>query len=399
MTKTPVRLHDLFRYWRNLPHQLAAADQLEQQILAADPHLLDREQDWFHTWSQAGKQPEPDWVAPALTIIKEFEGLRLEAYQCPAGEWTIGYGTTRYPGKDGGAVRKGDVITAEQAEAYLRDDVLGLYGPGIFHLMPPARNWPGHRIAALVSWAFNCGLGAVETSTLRKRINAAEDPLKVIPEELPRWNKADGKVLEGLTRRRNAEVALFVGHQLQQPESPTYGNPLTVPHYQQLDSGTDQGRRMCFSSSCAMLLATMKPGVLTGANGDDQYLKRVQQYGDTTDAKAQIHALSSYGIKATFTQRASFQTIEQQIDKGIPVPCGYLHRGPVSKPSGGGHWLCVVGYDKTHVIVHDPLGEADLVNGTTLNATARYARYSRKNWGPRWEVEGPGTGWAIIAER
>jgi GH24 family phage-related lysozyme (muramidase) len=221
MTKTPVRLHDLFRYWRNLPHQLAAADQLEQQILAADPHLLDREQDWFHTWSQAGKQPEPDWVAPSLTIIKEFEGLRLEAYKCSAGEWTIGYGTTRYPGKDGGAVRKGDVITAEQAEAYLRDDVLGLHGPGIFHLMPPARNWPGHRIAALVSWAFNCGLGAVETSTLRKRINAGEDPLNVIPEELPRWNKADGKVLEGLTRRRNAEVALFVGHQLQQPEQPS----------------------------------------------------------------------------------------------------------------------------------------------------------------------------------
>lgn len=194
------------------------------------------------------------------------------------------------------------------------------------------------------------------------------------------------------------KLIALMDQQAGKPSKPRYGNPLTVPHYQQLDSGTDQGRRMCFSSSCAMLLATLKPGVLTGPNGDDQYLKRVQQYGDTTDPKAQIHALQSFGVKAVYTQRASFQTIEQQINKGIPVPCGYLHRGPVSKPSGGGHWLCVVGYDKTNVIVHDPLGEPDLINGTTLNATARYARYSRKNWGPRWEVEGPSTGWAIIAE-
>jgi hypothetical protein len=109
--------------------------------------------------------------------------------------------------------------------------------------------------------------------------------------------------------------------------------------------------------------------------------------------------LQSYGIKAKFTKVAGWRTLEDQIKRGIPVPCGYLHRGPVSKPSGGGHWLCVVGYDSSNVIVHDPLGEADLVNGTTLSSVARYARYSRKNWGPRWMVEGTNTGWAIIAER
>jgi hypothetical protein len=176
------------------------------------------------------------------------------------------------------------------------------------------------------------------------------------------------------------------------------GNPLSVPWFAQLDSATDQARRMCFSSSCAMLLAFLKPGVLTGSNGDDQYLARVRQFGDTTDAAAQIRTLASYGIKARFSSKASFSTLEQQIAAGIPVPCGYLHRGHVSNPAGGGHWLIVVGITPTHVIVHDPLGEADLVNGTTIGGTARFCRYSRKNFGRRWMVEGEGSGWAVLAE-
>ena len=176
------------------------------------------------------------------------------------------------------------------------------------------------------------------------------------------------------------------------------GNPLPVPWFAQLDSATDQARRMCFSSSCAMLLAFLRPGVLSGSNGDDQYLARVRQFGDTTDAAAQIRALASYGIKARFTSVASFSTLEKQIAAGIPIPCGYLHRGPVSSPAGGGHWLIVVGITPSHVIVHDPLGEADLVNGTTISGTARFCRYSRVNFGRRWMVEGEGSGWAVLVE-
>ena len=187
--------------------------------------------------------------------------------------------------------------------------------------------------------------------------------------------------------------------ELQQPVR-SHGNPLQVPWYSQLDS-TDraQAERMCFSSSCAMLLQHLKPGTLTGPNGDDQYLKRVQTYGDTTDATAQVRALASFGIKARFVQSAGWADIERQIATGIPMPCGFLHRGPVTAPGGGGHWLIVVGFTPTHLIVHDPFGEADLVNGTTLGGAARFARYSRKNFGPRWMVEGPGTGWAVLADR
>jgi hypothetical protein len=174
---------------------------------------------------------------------------------------------------------------------------------------------------------------------------------------------------------------------------------LQVPWYGQLDSATDQARRMCFSSSCAMLLQHLKPGTLKGPNGDDQYLAKVRQFGDTTDSAAQIKALASYGVKARFVQNASFATLEQQIARGVPVPCGYLHRGHVTKPAGGGHWLCVVGHTSTQLIVHDPFGEADLVSGNTLSSVARFASYSRKNFGRRWMVEGVGTGWAVIAER
>jgi predicted chitinase len=179
-----------------------------------------------------------------------------------------------------------------------------------------------------------------------------------------------------------------------------WSNPLQVPWYAQMDSADRvQAARMCFSSSCAMLLQYLKPGTLTGPNGDDQYMKRVQTYGDTTNPQAQIRALSSYGIKARFVQSAGWADIEQQIATGIPVPCGFLHRGPVTAPGGGGHWLIVVGFTPTHLIVHDPFGEADLANGTTLGGAARFARYSYKNFGPRWMVEGPGTGWAVLADR
>lgn len=174
-------------------------------------------------------------------------------------------------------------------------------------------------------------------------------------------------------------------------------NPLQVPYFSQRDSETRHALRMCFSSSCAMLLETLKPGTLAGPNGDDAYLGRVLRYGDTTDTMAQLKALQSYGVEASFTQKADWATVQRQIAKGIPVPLGFLHHGPASKPGGGGHWLCCIGYTDDALIVHDPFGEINLAQGGYLNNWGARLRYSRKNFGPRWMVEGPGSGWAIIA--
>lgn len=203
------------------PHQLAAFGWLDESL------STEQKQEFTELWRAAGSPaaPEPPtwappeaWLAPAEKIIKEFEGCRLKAYPDPASggaPWTIGYGTTRYSG--GGPVRKGDTITQSQADELLRHDLLTLRGPALLSLLPMATTWPPNRMAALVSWAYNVGLAAVEDSTLRKRLNAGEDPVVVVTEELPKWVRADGKVLDGLVRRRNAEVALFVGKTLQQP--------------------------------------------------------------------------------------------------------------------------------------------------------------------------------------
>ena len=200
------------------PHQLAALGRLDE--LLTDPQRREFTDLWRAQGSPAAPLPapadgraglaDPAWLAPALRIVQEFEGCQLQAYRCPAGVPTIGWGATRYiPPR--GMVRMGDTITQTQADELLRRDLLDLRGPGLFTLLPVAGGWAPNRIAALVSWAYNVGLGAVEESTLRRRILAGEDPATVVAAELPRWNKANGKPLEGLARRRAAEVALFLG--------------------------------------------------------------------------------------------------------------------------------------------------------------------------------------------
>lgn len=384
MTYASIRtaVEHAIRQGHLLPHQLAAFEALDRDLTATQRQTFT--DDWRSTGSPAAAAT-PIWMAPARAIVKEFEACHLRASLDPANAWTLGWGHT---GLD---VREGVAITQAQADTLLDQD-LTYFAEGIHRLLPGANKLGGKQQAALISWAFDVGLAAVDTSMLRRRILAGESYVTVIPQELPRWNKADGIVMVGMVRRRAAEVALFVGNTGRT-------NPLPVPYFAQLDSKTDQGRRMCFSSSCAMLLQFLKPGLLTGPNGDDQYLARVRSFGDTTSPLAQTRALASYGLSAEYIQNADFALVERLIDAGVPVPCGYLHRGPVSAPAGGGHWLTIVGYTPTHVIVHDPLGEADLVTGATIDRFARFCRYSRENFGRRWMVEGPGSGWAIVAKR
>jgi hypothetical protein len=182
----------------------------------------------------------------------------------------------------------------------------------------------------------------------------------------------------------------------EQPRTRT--NPLQVRYFSQRDSGTEHALRMCFSSSCAMLLEALKPGTLQGANGDDTYLGRVFRYGDTTNAEAQLKALGDFGIRAELVKNADWATLERQINAGTPVPIGILHKGHVSAPSGGGHWITAIGHTPDAIIVHDPFGELDLVSGTYVNNWGARLSYSRRNLAPRWMVEGPSSGWAIIAK-
>lgn len=385
-----MRLADAANWYRGEPHQLAGWNWLQEQLSAEQM----RE---FAEMYRAGppKAKAADWLAPALGIIKEFEGCRLDAYRCPAGKWTIGFGTTMINGRP---VREGDKVTYAEAEALLRKQVSD-FAEGVFGLLVESRGWGPSEIAAMVSFAYNVGLGAFKDSLLRKRILQGEDRYKVVREELPKWVTANGTRLEGLVRRRAAEVALFCPPRPPAPTLPATERSLNVPYYSQRDSGlAGQAQRMCFSSSCAMLLAYLRPGAIVGANADDLYLITLKQYGDTTDPQAQLKTLASYGVRARFVQNAGWADIERQINRGVPVPCGFLHHGPSSKPSGGGHWLTVRGYTAEAMIVNDPWGEMDVAGGRYLNNKGGNLRYSRRHWGPRWMVEGAGTGWAIIAE-
>ena len=132
-----------------------------------------------------------------IELIKHFEGCELEAYKCAAGVPTIGYGHIK-------GVQIGDTITQEQAEQMLVEE-LNEYEGYINDMVttPLSQN----QFDALVSWVYNLGGGNLKASTLLKVLNSGD--FNGVPAQLMRWNKAGGKVLEGLTRRRQAEADLF----------------------------------------------------------------------------------------------------------------------------------------------------------------------------------------------
>jgi GH24 family phage-related lysozyme (muramidase) len=331
----------------------------------------------------------------ALTLIRQWEGCRLSAYPDPAsgGEpWTIGYGHTSPE------VTAGLTISREQAERWLKDDLAAAEAAVLRLLQPPAGLSQRQR-EALTSFCFNVGAGALAESTLRRRLNGGEPVARVLEEELPRWVKGPHGPVAGLVQRRRAELAFS------KESSPTirYGEggaiELKVPYFAQGDSATAQGLRMCFSSTCAMAAAFLRPGCLAGeGQPDDRYLALVQRYGDSTEAHAQVRALERLGIQAEFRRDGRIEQLIAQLRLGFPVPVGWLHKGAASAPSGGGHWSLVVGWDPAgrSVLMHDPNGEAQLVGGgyvTTMLGSGKGVRYSEKNWGRRWMVEGPGSGW------
>ena len=135
-----------------------------------------------------------------INLIKHFEGCELNAYKCPAGVWTIGYGHIK-------GVSEGMSITQEQAEQMLLDE-LKEYENYINELVTV--NLSQNQFDALVSWVYNLGPANLKSSTLLKVLNSGD--YVGVPDQIERWNKAGGKVLEGLIRRRQAESSLFCGN-------------------------------------------------------------------------------------------------------------------------------------------------------------------------------------------
>jgi lysozyme len=136
-------------------------------------------------------------------LIKEFEGCKLKAYQCSAKKWTIGYGNTFY--EDGKPVLPGHAITQQKAEQ-LFELIANDFANRVAKLV--TSNVTSNQFGALVSFAYNCGIANLQKSTLLRKVNAnPNDP--TIRAEFAKWNKANSKVLAGLTRRREAEANLY----------------------------------------------------------------------------------------------------------------------------------------------------------------------------------------------
>lgn len=373
-----------------------------------------------------------------IDLIKEFEGFEHKAYPDPGtgGEpWTIGYGRAY-------GVKPSDTVTREEAEEMLRVD-LRYFEAAVIDLVEVELSQ--HEFDALVSFTYNCGEGALAESTLRKRLNAGEPKCPVFQQELPRWVRGANGPLAGLVRRRQAEADLAckagkiesesyleraawyyasephqraawralesllsddalaafkrayrtpqaVERPAPKPEEPKF--PLDVEYFYQRDSKTGHGERMCFTSSMAMALDYIDPDVIKG--DDDWYLQQVLKYGDTVSSEAQVAAARSLGYDCEFHVDGRQGDLERLLDAGYPVPIGILHKGSVSSPAGGGHWICLIGHDETHFMVHDPFGELALVGGGYPKAgpeDGKNQRYTKKNLMKRWLIANDHDGW------
>lgn len=157
----------------------------------------------------------------AEELCRRFEGLHrvgpegmVYPYVCPAGYPTQGYGTVYRP--DGRKVSMQDApITKETAEAWLKHELLKTYAPGVIRLCPGLlplavleKDWK--KFNAIVDFAYNLGVGRLQTSTLRRKLNAQD--WGGAREQLSLWVRGGGKVLPGLVRRREAERSLFLSN-------------------------------------------------------------------------------------------------------------------------------------------------------------------------------------------
>ena len=147
----------------------------------------------------ATKETSMEISQEGLSLIKKFEACKLQSYKCAAGVWTIGYGSTN-------GIEEGMEISQERADMLLLEDV-EVFEKAVNELVevPLEQN----QFDSLISWTFNLGPTNLKNSTLLKVLNNKN--YDEVPTQIKRWNKAGGKVLQGLIRRREAEALLFEG--------------------------------------------------------------------------------------------------------------------------------------------------------------------------------------------
>jgi hypothetical protein len=362
---TNIRLLDLVRFYRSLPHQMAAITELEEAINKADPKLLNRTQPWFKTWSQAGKQLSIPNTWDGIILAGRTAGAKFP--ELVAAQWAL-------------ESNHGKVVSG-------RNNFFGLKGDGTDTSTQEFIN--GHWVTITASFL---NFPDIQTAVCYL---------------VDRWYK-DFKIYKGCNNAATLEEAAAWLQKEGYATDPAYSSKLIniindrakkninevllkVPYEYQLDNKSGTGYRECLSSSCAMVARYWRK-----IGNDDAYNLIRARYGDSTNIHAQIGALKQLGLRATFEQEGTAADLEAEIRTGYPVPVGWLHRGPITQPTGTGHWSVVVGFTPTHFIHNDPNGDADLIKGGYVrNKGGAGISYSRKNWLPRWLVDGPDSGWYL----
>lgn len=344
-------------------------------------------------------QPAADPLGPALALIREFEGFVDHAYPDPASgaePWTIGYGFTTV---GGAAVTPGQTITRAAADQELESQARAC----ATHLGATIPYWAemtANQRCALIDFAWNLGQDfygdEADFASISRDLRNRD--WSHVPQTLCLYCDPGTNVSDGLLRRRQAEGTLW-----QTPDTSPAPAPapitapsrrLQVPYYDQLKMADGQGYRECFSASSAMLAA------FWGKEPNENTYDSLRQcYGDSTSSEAQLQALRSLGLQADFRTDGTVAMLKAEIDAGRPVAVGWLCDGPVAAPSGGGHWIVIIGYDGTGFIVNDPYGNCDLVEGGyDSHDDGAGLHYSYRNWVPRWRPQDTG-GWLLTCRR
>ena len=200
------------------------------------------------------------------------------------------------------------------------------------------------------------------------------------------------KMLEAaLPQDLKQDTSEWVQKYRETPPTPKSQNPLAVPYDCQLNHG-DEGWRLCFTASCAMVAKYWLPDL-----DINEYYARRPRYGDSTDPSAQIRCLQSFGLEARFVQVGSAEKLKAQIDRGRPAPVGYLHHGTPQAPTGGGHYSVAIGYNSEGFVFNDPYGRLNTATGSYPNPGPNGASvvYKYSEWVPRWSVANDHDGWGL----
>lgn len=300
-------------------------------------------------------------------LVKRFEGCRLKAYQDSVGVWTIGYGHTA-------GVVKGQVITQAQADAYLKSDCANAekhvnnYN-NIYH-------WNQNQFDALVSFTFNCGSGNLKTL-----LNNGQRTISEISAKITAYNKAGGKVLQGLVNRRNAEKELFDKmatvssynkSQMIKPVSYLQTDPKWKNHnYSAKGEKKTIGSSGCGVTVAAMVIGTLKDKNVTpvttaewsmshgykALNQGTYYTYFVPQFNQYGITCRQLNFSNLYGKLSSTAHNEALSALKN--GNWVIACMGKGHW------TSSGHFILLYKYENGYIYVNDPAStKADRVKNT-----------------------------------